>query len=110
MTRFCSRRVAADCAPVTPSIRGSMTSVTFCEPSSSLAFENRSFAAFNSAASNGTGVGGGGGRRRRHGRAALGLHLRHSADKARAAQQCTKKNVSENISENVAKIRSDSHS
>jgi len=37
-----------------------MTSVTFCEAPSSLAFENRSFAALSSAASKATGVGGGG--------------------------------------------------
>src|SRR4051812_9913945 len=42
-----------------PSIRGSITSVTLSVPLR-LALENRSFAAFNSAASNAMGVGGGG--------------------------------------------------
>src|ERR1700761_7090295 len=60
MTRFSSRCVATDCAPVTPSIRGSITSVTLSGVLSSLAFENRSLAALSSAVSNATGVGGGG--------------------------------------------------
>ena len=59
--RFSSRCVALDCMPVTPSISGSMTSSTLSGAPLRLALEKRSFAAFRSAASNGTGVGGGGG-------------------------------------------------
>src|SRR5579871_5966601 len=59
--RFSSRCVALDWAPVTPSIKGSITSVTLSGAPLRLALENRSLAAFNSAASNGSGVGGGGG-------------------------------------------------
>src|SRR5215469_11847360 len=59
--RASSRCVAFDCAPVTPSISGSMTSVTLSGAPLRLALDKRSLAAFRSAASNGTGVGGGGG-------------------------------------------------
>src|SRR5262249_46049868 len=59
--RASSRCVAFDCAPVTPSIRGSMTNVTLSGSPVRLALEKRSLAAFKSAASNGIGVGGGGG-------------------------------------------------
>src|SRR5262249_44877766 len=59
--RASSRCVALDCAPLTPSIKGSITSVTLSGAPERLALEKRSLAAFRSAASNGMGVGGGGG-------------------------------------------------
>src|ERR1700730_413588 len=59
--RSCINRVAVDCAPLMPSISGSITSSIFPSPGGTAAFENRSLAARSSASSNGTGVGGAGG-------------------------------------------------
>jgi hypothetical protein len=42
VTRFSSRCVALDCAPATPSIRGSMTNVTLSGAPSRFAFESKS--------------------------------------------------------------------
>src|SRR5262245_62932541 len=50
-------RVAVDCAPVAPSISGSITSRIL--PAGTLALEKRSLAAFRSACSKTVGVGGG---------------------------------------------------
>src|SRR6266480_8151645 len=59
--RSCIKRVAVDCAPLMPSISGSITSSILPSPGGTTAFENRSLAARSSASSNGTGVGGAGG-------------------------------------------------
>src|ERR1700716_2518585 len=59
--RSCISRVAVDCAPLMPSISGSITSSIFPSPGGTAAFENRSLAARSSASSNGAGIGGGGG-------------------------------------------------
>src|SRR5712691_2207818 len=59
--RSCINRVAVDCAPLMPSISGSITSSIFPSPGGTAAFENRSLAARSSASSNGAGIGGGGG-------------------------------------------------
>src|SRR4029078_11067751 len=58
--RFSSSCVARDAAPVTPSIKGSITRVSLSGEPLRLALVKRSFAAFSSAASNAPGVGGGG--------------------------------------------------
>src|SRR5882672_3163775 len=59
--RSCINRVAVDCAPLMPSISGSITSSIFPSPGGTAAFENRSLAARSNASSNGAGVGGGAG-------------------------------------------------
>src|SRR3979490_1743847 len=59
--RSCINLVAVDCAPLMPSISGSITSSIFPAPGGTAAFENRSLAARSSASANGAGIGGGGG-------------------------------------------------
>src|SRR5262245_55320278 len=59
--RCSMERVAVDCAPVKPSIRGSITSGTRSGAPCRLTLEKSVLAALSSASSKATGVGGGGG-------------------------------------------------
>jgi hypothetical protein len=85
-----------------------MTSVTFCWASSSLAFENRSFAAFRSAASKAIGVGGGGGAAAAGGGTGAPV-CACAATPARPLHEQHSRTPTEKVAKNIAKASSNSH-